>query len=101
MCKPDKSKVKFLTAIRIFAIISALWSLMFVTDSVQNILNNQPVFTVQADDGENSRHSTYIGLFYVIYVYDDPIACPAIVGAHCSTETYHHVEMHSWFYRGN
>ncbi len=101
MCKPDKRKVRLLTAVRIFAIFSALWSLMFVTDSVQNILNNQPVFTVMIDDGEGSRHSTYLGLFYVIYIYEDPMACPAIEGFNCSAQTYHHVEMHPWFYKGN
>lgn len=101
MCKPDKRKVKLLTAVRIFAIFSALWSLMFVTDSVQNILNNQPVFTVMIDNGEHSRHSTYLGLFYIVFIYDDPVGCPAIEGYVCKNETYHHVEMHPWFYQGH
>lgn len=101
MCKPDKAKVRLLTVVRIFAAIAALWSLMFVTDSVQNILNKTPVFTVLVDDGEGSRHSTYVGMFYVVYVYQDPIACPLVVGAQCPVGTYTHVEMHSWFYNGH
>ncbi len=102
MCKPDKNKVRLLNAFRIFAIISALWSLMFVTDSIQKALNNNPVFTVLLDDGEHSRHSTYLGLFYVVYVYDDePLACLPIVGYVCNNETTSHVEIHSWFYQGN
>ncbi len=100
MCKPDKNKVKLLTAIRILAIFSAIWSLMFVTDSVQKILDKQPVFTVMIDNGEHSRHSTYLGLFYLVFVYEDPVSCPAIEGYVCKNETETHVEIRPWFYHG-
>jgi len=83
------------------SIITALWSLMFVTDSVQNILDRSPVFTLLVDDGEESRHATYVGMFYVVYVYEDPVACPLVTGYECPVATYTHVEMHGWFYRGN
>ncbi len=101
MCKPDQAKIRLLTSLRILAILTALWSLMFVTDSVQNIMDQAPVFTVMVDDGQNSRHSTYIGLFYVVYIYEDPISCPLAGEGECGGGTYSHVEMHPWWYRGN
>ncbi len=101
MCKPEKSKIRLLTSLRILAIFTALWSLMFVTDSVQNIMDRAPIFTVMVDEGRESRHSTYVGLFYVVYVYEDPISCPIMEDPTCGGETYSHVEMHAWWYNGN
>ncbi len=74
-----------------------LWNATFATDAILVQYQKRPVFAIKYPDSEEASSETYIGLFYVVYVYERPMACP-LDGPDCETGTITKVELHSWFY---
>lgn len=97
MRKAHPKLFKLLLSLGIFA---ALWSTFITTDAVLASYNRPPVFAIQVNDGVDSRHAVYIGLFYVVYVYDRPSGCPSDDSV-CIIERIIKVELHNWFYPGD
>ncbi len=92
-----KKQPKLFKALVSFAAFVALWSAFISTDAILAANEKPPLFAIQVNDGEGSSQAVYIGLFYVVYVYDRPSACIP-EDPDCTAERIVKVELHNWFY---
>ncbi len=97
MRKKHPKLFKTLVSLGVFV---ALWSVLISTDAILAANEKPPLFAIQVNDGVGSRHAVYIGLFYVVYVYDLPSSCIP-EDPDCTIERTLKVDLHNWFYPGD
>ena len=81
-------------ALIILASFAFLWGAAFTTDAILAKNEKKPFFALKINT--EGVHDTYLGLFYIVYVYEYPVGCVP-EGAPCTNETVQNVKIQFWY----